>query len=260
LRGVFMEREVAFARILGDVKKKAREQGGVISRQEVREAFAELFLEESQFSLIFDYLEKSGIGVGKPARPGKALSRADRNYLSMYLRDLSHLEQVSQGEKEAITLSAMAGDAAAKRRLLTLYLPQVVDVARLYAGQGVILEDLIGEGNVALAMGVEMLGALEHAWEVEGMLGRLMMEAMEESIATNSRLGEIGRQAAERVNRVADAARELSEALLRKVTAEELAAESEIALEEIQEALRLSARKIEDIRTEETDGSGKSGF
>lgn len=69
-------------------------------------------------------------------------------------------------------LSAMAGDAQAQERLLTLMLPQVVDVAKLYAGQGVFLEDLIGEGNVALAMGVRMLGAMEHAAEAEAMLAK----------------------------------------------------------------------------------------
>ena len=100
--------------------------------------------------------------------------------------------------------------------------------------------------------GVEMLGALEHASEVQGMLGKLMMDAMEAYIAENSQSDDIGKQVAEKVNKVADAAKELSDALLRKVTAQELAAETEIPLEEIQEAMRLAASKIDEI--EETDG------
>ena len=58
------------------------------------------------------------------------------------------------------------------------------------------------------------------------------------------------------MNRVKDAAKELSDVLLRKVTVMELARESEIPEEEIREALRLSAGKIEEI--EDMDGSGKS--
>ena len=77
---------------------------------------------------------------------------------------------MTKGQKEAITLSAMAGERDAQQSLISVYLPQVVEISKLYAGQGVFLEDLIGEGNVALAMGVTMLGCLENASEAEGML------------------------------------------------------------------------------------------
>ena len=251
-----MDREIIFGQALEAVRKKAKKQGNIISRQEVEQEFAALSLAEDQFEMIYDYLKKHGIGIGEPADVADYLDDTDRNYLEMYLQELSALEQMSDGEREAVTLSAMAGDAEAKKRLITAYLPEVVDLAKLYAGQGVIMEDLIGEGNVALAMGMEMLGALEHASEVQGMLGKLMMDAMEECVAQNSQSGDIGKQVADKVNKVADAAKELSDALLRKVTPQELAAESGLLLEEIQEAMRLSARKIEEI--EGADGNGKS--
>ena len=49
-------------------------------------------------------------------------------------------------------MSVMAGDRAARQQLTESFLREVADIARLYAGQGVPLEDLIGEGNVALAV------------------------------------------------------------------------------------------------------------
>lgn len=250
-----MDREIVFGQALEAVRKKAKEQGNVISQQEVEQAFASLSLAPDQLEMIYDYLKKHGVGIGEEADIEDYLDDTDRDYLELYLQELAALEELSAGEKEAVTLSAMAGDTDAKKRLMTAYLPQVVDLAKLYAGQGVIMEDLIGEGNVALAMGMEMLGALEHASEAQGMLGRLMMDAMEECIAQSAQSGNIGRKAAEQVNKVADAAKELSDALLRKVTPQELSEESGIALEEIQEAMRLAARKIEEI--EDTDGNGK---
>ena len=54
-------------------------------------------------------------------------------------------------------MGAMAGDNAAKTKVLEMMLSDIVDLAKLYAGQGVYVEDLIGEGNVALSLGVEML-------------------------------------------------------------------------------------------------------
>ena len=76
----------------------------------------------------------------------------------------------------------MAGETDAQKRLVEIYLPQVIEISKLYTGQGVYIEDLVGEGNLALAQGVTMLGCLEHAREAEGMLMKMVMDAMEELI------------------------------------------------------------------------------
>ena len=139
----------------------------------------------------------------------------------------------------------MAGDPDAQSRLAVIYLPDVVEVARLYSGQGVPLEDLIGEGNLALSMGVSMLGALEHASEAQGMLGRMMMDAMEELIQEQRSTENADQRMAERINRVLEAARALSEELHRKVTVEELAQETKLSEKSIRDAIRLSGHQIE---------------
>jgi RNA polymerase primary sigma factor len=150
----------------------------------------------------------------------------------------------------------MAGDREAQGRLTEAMLPKVIDIARLYAGQGVLMEDLIGGGNEALALGVTLLGPLEKAEEVEGFLGRRIMDAMEDMIAANmdERAGD--KAVEDKVNRVAEKAAELAGELLRKVTPQELAAEGELTLEEILEAVRFSGNKIEDIDTEQGSGEG----
>ena len=144
-----MNREVIFARTLEDVKKKAKEQGNCISRKQLEEAFAELGLETDQLALVEDYLEKHKIGIGEPVKPEDYLTGEEIRYLDNYLEEIKGLEEVTEGEREAITLSAMAGDKQAQARLAEIYLPEVVQIAKLYGGQGVYLEDLIGEGNCA---------------------------------------------------------------------------------------------------------------
>ena len=244
-----MNKEVLFGQTLEKIKKQAREQGNVIAEADVKEAFSQLSLEDAQLEMVYDYLKKHGIGLGEPVDVEEYLADEDKNFLEMYLEELSLLEKFTDGQKRVVTLSAMAGDRAAKQQLITAYLPEAVDMAKLYAGQGVIMEDLIGEANLALANGMEMLGALEHADEVPGMLGRLMMEAMEEYIAQSTQSDDAGKAAEEKVNKVADAAKELSDSLLRKVTAQELAAETGLSLEEILEAVRLSGKKIDEIES-----------
>ena len=150
-------------------------------------------------------------------------------------------------------MSAMAGDADAQRQLIEIYIPQVVDVAKLYAGQGVFLEDLIGEGNLAVTLGVTQLGCLEHPSEADGMIGKLMMDAMEDFITENTNAEELDKKMADRVNDISDKAKELAESLSRKVTPKELAEETGIDLEDILEAVRLCGDKIEYIESENSE-------
>lgn len=245
-----MNQELLFAKKLEEVKQLAKEQGNCIAKEQIAEAFAEMQLAGEQLALVEDYLVKHKIGIGEPVNPDDYLTEEEINYLDTYLEELSRMETVSEGEKEAISLSAMAGEAQAQARLAELYLPQVVEIAKLYSGQGVYLEDLIGEGNVAVAMGVTMLGCLEHASEVEGMLGKMIMDAMEDYIAENLDEVQKDKKVVERVNTVSDQAKQLAEDLQRKVTVEELAAETKLSKEAILEAIRMSGNNIEYIEKE----------
>lgn len=246
-----MDMEIQFAKALQKIKELARQQGNMIREEQLKAAFDEIgfsFAEEKK-ELIYDYLKKSGIGVGEPLEVEEYLTDAEVDYLKQYLEEVEQLEQLSEGEKEAVTLSAMAGDKDAQNKLIEIYLPYVAEVAKLYAGQGVYLEDLIGEGNVALAMGVGMLGCLEKPSEVQGMLGSMMMEAMEAYVAENVDVKKVDKKLLDKVNKIAELAGELAGELGRKVTPKELAEENGISVKAVLEAVRISAGKIEDIDT-----------
>ncbi|MDD3369969.1 MAG: hypothetical protein PHP50_14005, partial [Lachnospiraceae bacterium] len=118
---------------------------------------------------------------------------------------------------------------------------------KLYVGEGVFLEDLIGEGNLALTAGVTMMAALEHASEAQGMLVKLMMDAMEDLITETLHAGEADKQVLDKVNEIAAKAADLAESLQRKVTPEELAEEIGIDVDEIKYIARMSGFKIEDL-------------
>ena len=144
---------------------------------------------------------------------------------------------MTDGVKEAVLLSAMAGDADAKHRMIEIFLPQVAEIAKLYAGQGVFLEDLIGEGNVALTMAAEMLDCAQNAKEAEGTIASMIMEAMENYISENA-------------NDILEKAEELSKELGHKVTVEELSEETGISEEKIRDAARITADHIEFLEPE----------
>ena len=239
--------EIIFVRALEDVKKLAKEQNHCVTKEQIMEAFSELALSEEQYTMICQYLKQHKIGVGEQVDLDDYLEQEEKDYLETYLEELKALPTLSEGEKEAVTLSAMAGDAQAQQKLTEVFLPDVVEIAKLYAGQGVFLEDLVGEGNVAVAAGVTMLGALEHAAEAQGMIGKLIMDAMEEFISENAEESKKDKKIADKVNKVADAAAQLATELRRKVTVEELMEESGMSRKSIEDAIRMSADKIEDL-------------
>ena len=76
------------------------------------------------------------------------------------------------------------------------------------------------------------------------------MDAMEELVVSYVAEDEVDQKIAERVNVVSDKAKELAEALGRKVTKEELAEETGMDLDNISEAVRFSAGQIEYIETD----------
>ena len=239
--------EVRFAQILGQVRKLAKEQGNCISEEQVQDAFAELSLSDDQLSLVYDYLKKHKVGIGEPVDLDDYLTDGEMDYLEAYRKEIMLFCEISEGEKEAMILSAMAGEKASQERLIRFFLPKVADVARLYAGQGVLLEDLIGEGNLALTLGVTMLGAFEHAKESEGALMQMVMDAMERHIQEAVEEADKDKKAAGKVNQVADKARELAGELHRKVTAAELSEETGMSERYIEDAMRMSGFAIEDL-------------
>lgn len=242
-----MNKEIEFAKTLEKVRKQANLQGGFIEKRQVEEAFLALELSQQQLQLVFDYLEKHKIGIDKEVDVDAFLSADESVYLDEYLQSLSVFETVTDGQKQAYILSAMAGDTGAQEKLVEIYLPKVAEIAKLYVDQGVYLEDLIGQGNMALSEGVTMLGSQENADEGEGLLVRMIMDSMEELIQMNLEATRTDQKIADEVNQLAEKARELAEEMRRKVTIQELSEETGIEQDKILEIYKMSGYAIEDI-------------
>ena len=244
-----MDKELQFSKNLQKVKDLAKLSGNSISKVEIDDIFSEMEFNDEQMQMVYEYLEKANIGIDKEVDRDALLTTEDAGYLQFYLEELNELPTFTEGEKEAIILSSMAGDDVAQAKLIQILLPQVIDLAKLYAGQGVLLEDLIGEGNVALTIGVTMLGCFENAKEAEGAVVKMIMDGMEELIVSYVAEDDVDQKIAQRVNDISEKAKELAEALGRKVTKEELAEETQIDVEAIAEAIRLSGGQIEYLET-----------
>ena len=239
-----MNDETRFAAAIEELVTLARSQGNVLSKAQVEDGLSELGIQDDKIEPVYEYLKSKNIGIDEQPNLEEYLTKDEADYLAMYTESLKELKEYSEGEKQAACISALAGEPWAKKQVIEMMLPDIVDLAKLYSGQGVMLEDLIGEGNIALTMGVEMLGALESSDEVMGSLATMAMNAMEELIATEEGERKADEKLAAKVNRVTDAARVLAEELNRKITVDELVNEGRISRKAIEEAIRLSGNKI----------------
>ena len=243
-----MEKETFFIRTLENIRRQAIAQGGYIRRQELEEALESLAFSKEQMEMVEAYLKQHHIGLDHPLE--QELEGEEGSCLRFYLEELQELQQYSREEEDALFRAAISGEKEAENRLVEWYLPKVTEIAKLYEGQGVTLEDLIGEGNLALASGGSMLCCLETPEEVPEMLTKLIMGAMESAIEESGQSAIREQKMLELVDRVAEQARQLAEELQHKVTPEELAEETGLPLEEILEAVRISGNQIEYMETE----------
>lgn len=253
-----MGQEEIFKKELAGLLRLCKKQNNQVSKEQIRDAFPASGIDKSKLSFIYDYMVQNKISVTETLDPSEewdpeavdALSLEDKDYLSIFTEELKELPYVSEEEKNALILAAMEDDKKAADRLLQIFLPKVVEIAKLYAGQGVFVEDLIGEGNVALVSAVSMAGCVEKPEEAEGFFAEMIMDAMEALVSSEGDARDMDEKILEQVNRVAIAAEELYKDLRRKVTPEELAAETDLTVEQIREAYRLSGEQIDTIEIE----------
>lgn len=251
--------EQQFKKQLIKLRALAKSQNETISRDQVHEQFLPLNMEEGQFLLVFKYLTEEGVTLyeneeerlkasedkGNRSSGKKTnVNDEDGEYLKMYINELNDMSPVDSDERKKVIEDVLKDKDRAGELLPTLYLKEVIDIARLYAGQGVALEDLVGEGNIGILMGIKMLDICESAEEVDEFITRTIMDSMESLIMDNFSSDDFDLKVLDRVNALNDKARDLAEDLERLVTVEELAKELEMEEEYIRETIRLSGNAI----------------
>lgn len=231
----------------------AKEQGMMLDESQISMTFPELAEDADKVSYLKEYLKSKKIGIDQKADLNEFLSMEDRNFLKDYMESLEEVTKTGEEKLREITLSAMTGDKNAQERILSLYLPKTVEIAKLYAGQGTLVEDLIGEGNLALTGAIYKLEELSDWTEAEGYLGKVMMDAMEDFIRGEVKEKELDEILLKRVNRVLEITKQLTEERNRKVSPEEICSACELTLDEVIEAIRISAEHIEGIEYHAAD-------
>lgn len=217
-----------------------RSNGNCVKKEDVSEYFKDITLTDDQLQLIYNFLYDSKIGLDEPFDIEETLEEEDRDFLQMYIDELELIEKVTDKEKLRLLEEYLNGDASLKDKIIESYLWDVVETSKLYAQKGVMIEDLIGEGNVALSVSVSELAPDSSAKEADSFISDCIMSAMEELLYEDN--GE--RQKADTwaldANEVLDKAKELAQTLGRNVKVSELAQFGDFEEEFIKEVLKIT--------------------
>lgn len=242
-----MNGKAEFLGRLNNLLEIAKKQGSQIMIEEVKAYFSKEALTEEQMELVFDYLLAQKIvvkGYIKPvAEKTEEFTEEENQFLKEYLNDLAAVKPAVDGEVDKLYGQVVHGVAAAKTRLVELYLKEVVEIAKEMHQPEVFLGDLIQEGNLGAVLGVEMISDSLHAHEV---ITTQIRQSIQMLLEEQAELSNRDKKMVEKVTLLDEAIQNLAEELGRKVSIDELAIYMGMEIEEIEDILKLTGEEGEE--------------
>jgi RNA polymerase primary sigma factor len=158
--------------------------------------------------------------------------------LECYLRDIGRYPLLSRQDEIALAQRVRQGDDEALHELVRANLRFVVTVAKHYLGQGLSLPDLINEGNIGL---IKAAGRFDErrGFKFISYAVWWVRQSILQALSDQSRVVRLPQNRAVVLHRVHRAQAGLQQRLGRTPSCEEIAAFTEIRLEEVEEALHI---------------------
>ena len=236
-----MDEQSKFKEALASVTIRAEENGGKLSAEEAKELLKDMEFNDEQMSMIYAYLASKGYvveGAVLPEKEQEPYTEEEEEFLEQYRKDMKSMRRQTEEVLQELFSAALAGEQEAIRLLTEHYMEKVLAVAEEYAHRGMLIQDLIQEGNIGLLMTEDYL---------EREIRKTIRAAMDEQ-SGETRVGE---EVTGKLNKLADSITELTEDLGREVSPEELSVFLDMPLDEIEDLLRIAGDTIEVDRQEQ---------
>lgn len=160
--------------------------------------------------------------------------------LRMHYAEIGKYKLLTEDEEKELAAAMKEGDNAAREKLINSNLRLVVDIAKKNLGKGLSLEDLIQEGSIGLIKAVEKF---DHTlgYRFSTYATWWIRQAILRAIADKSRTIRVSAKMHDNIIRVSRAERELTAALGREPTPEEVSERTGISPEKLSD-IRLAMR------------------
>ncbi|MCW8803933.1 MAG: RNA polymerase sigma factor RpoD/SigA [Ignavibacteriaceae bacterium] len=173
----------------------------------------------------------------------KQFTNRDSQALDKYFQEIGKVALLTAEQEIELAIQIRQGDAQALEKLTKANLRFVVSVAKQYQNQGLSLGDLINEGNLGLIKAArrfdETRGFKFISYAVWWIRQSIMQALAEQSRIVRLPLNRVGA-----LNRIGKAYSNLEQEYEREPSPEELADELHMDVDDVSEAMTLSARHL----------------
>ncbi len=170
-------------------------------------------------------LSQEGVSVDDPVR--------------MYLKEIGQIPLISQEEEMVLAGKILAGDEAAKNKLVESNLRLVVSIAKRYMGKGMFLLDLIQEGNLGLMKAVDKFDYTK-GYKFSTYATWWIRQAISRAIADQARTIRLPVHMVESMHRVARSQRKLLQELGREPSLEEIGRDAGLSAHKVAEIMKMA--------------------
>ena len=157
----------------------------------------------------------------------------------MYLKEIGRVPLLTPEEEQRLARRVAAGDEAARQKMIEANLRLVVAVAKRYAGRGMLLLDLIQEGNMGLLKAVEKFDYTK-GYKFSTYATWWIRQSITRAIADQARTIRIPVHMVELINRVIRTSHSMVQELGREPTPEEVAQRLRLSPEKVEEILKIA--------------------
>lgn len=244
-------------------------QNGLITYREIGESLDQIELSSEQFDRVCEVLASNGIDiipdseVAVPESPSELSPSAQEVEIDLtlptesilpdsiaiddpvriYLKEIGRVTLLSAVEEVELAKRVEQDDESAKRHLAEANLRLVVSIARRYIGRGMLLLDLIQEGNLGLIKAVEKFD-YRKGFKFSTYATWWIRQAITRAIADQARTIRIPVHMVETINKFTRISRQLVQTLGREPTADEIAAEMNIGVERVNEIMKIAQEPV----------------
>jgi RNA polymerase primary sigma factor len=163
----------------------------------------------------------------------------DEGSLDLYLKEISRYPLITRDEEARLARRIREGDQQALEKLCRSNLRFVVSVAKKYQNQGVALADLINEGNVGLIRAAHKFDETKGIKFISYAVWWIR-QAILQALAEQSRIVRVPLNRAGTLHRIGRRSNALLQELGREPSAEEIATEMDIPIEEVRRTMSIT--------------------
>lgn len=232
---------------------RARKKKDVLEYQEITDFFQELPLDEESCSQVLEFLEWNHVDVLQTKDEGIELNEEpfDMSEISemeglqlddpvrLYLKEIGNVPLLTSEEEFELAKRIEAGEEEAKKQLAEANLRLVVSVAKRYVGRGLLLLDLIQEGNLGLIKAVDKFD-YRKGFKFSTYATWWIRQSITRAIADQARTIRIPVHMVENINRLTKISRQMVQEIGREPSVEELAVKMGISPAKVMEVMKIA--------------------